>query len=83
MQPYGALSQLMQSRANRLRRIRATGRKLAAVMELRSTGQVGWRVNHSVMQLRQKACSQTPAYTHSRSIRGEEEEAEDDDEKQK
>jgi hypothetical protein len=42
--------------------MRGTGRKLAAVMGLRSTGQVGCRDNHSVMQALQKACSQAPAW---------------------
>lgn len=64
--PYSSLSQAMLRRERRLRRIRGTARKLAATMLLRSTGQVGWRDSHSVMQARQKACSQTAAWWKTR-----------------
>jgi len=46
---------------SRLRNMRGTARRLAVVRALRSTGQVGWRVSHSLMHPRQKACSHITA----------------------
>lgn len=46
---------------SRLRSILGTGRSWLAVTACRSTGQVGWRLIHSVIQARQNACSQAGA----------------------
>ena len=47
VQPYNALSQVMVKRDSKLRKIRGTGFSWLKVIGLRSTGQVGCRVNHS------------------------------------
>ncbi|KAI8036759.1 hypothetical protein M5D96_010560 [Drosophila gunungcola] len=46
---------------SKLRNMRGTARRLAVVRALRSTGQVGCRVSHSLMHPRQKACSHITA----------------------
>lgn len=47
--------------ANKFFRMRGTGRRFVVVIAFRSTGQVGCRDSHSVMQALQNACSHTAA----------------------
>lgn len=57
-------------RDRRFLKILGTARRFAVVIGLRSTGQVGCRDNHSVMQARQNACSQTAAWKNKLLISG-------------
>ena len=60
-QPCTKLSHLMRSLASRLRRMRGAGSNWAAVMGVRSRGQVGCRLIHSFMHALQNACSHSGA----------------------
>ena len=68
VQPKEALSQEMYKRDSRLRVMRGTGFSWFGVMLLRSTGQLGCRVNHSCIHPEQKACSHCGAWKKIKSL---------------
>ena len=69
VQPKEALSQEMYKRDSRLRVMRGTGLSWFGVMLLRSTGQLGCRVNHSCIHPEQNACSHCGAYKKIKSLK--------------